>query len=198
MTTPATIQRLPIQRILIPAEEIRERIPQMASRISDDLANLEGEISVVVVMKGGMIFASHLLTALPLSTPRLRVESVRASSYPGTATESTGRVEIGVMPIVRRRHVVLVDDILDRGLTLQALRKRCLDRGALSVRSAVLVAKRKGEELGTVPGIIPDYVGFHIEDEFVVGFGLDYGGYYRNLDFIAVLQQKGVAVDVLA
>jgi len=134
------------------------------------------------VMDGGMIFAADLVREI---TPPLKIIPVKASSY-GDARSSSGTVTLpwGITEGIARKNLLLVDDILDTGLTLQILRERLMENGARSVRSCILLRKQSCVQLST------DYVGFEIPEKFVVGYGLDYFGFYRNLPYIGVLNQE--------
>jgi hypoxanthine phosphoribosyltransferase len=127
------------------------------------------------------VFAADLLRRVPRP---LEIECLNVASYQGM--ESTGSVDFldRHFPEVKGRHVLLLDDILDTGRTLHAVGQRLLEEGAVAVHTAVLLAKDKprSEEVQA------DYVGFEIGDEFVVGYGLDYNGRYRNLPFVGVLK----------
>lgn len=165
-------------KVLISAEAIQLRVAEIAESIERDYQG--GVLCMVALLTGAFVFAADLVRRLPL---RLAIEFIRVSSYVGT--RSTGKVVISdeVASGVAGRDVLLVDDILDTGLTLSAVRRRLLDAGARSVRTCVLLAKKKRRDVE----LVPDYCGFEIEDEFVVGYGLDYNGRYRNLPDIAVL-----------
>ena len=169
-----------MMRILFPAEVIAARLDELAAEIT---AFYEGKpLTVVAILNGSLPFAADLLRRIPLT---LRLECLSVASYHG-GTASSGSVSFlqTDLPYVLRRHVLLLDDILDTGRTLHAVRQRLLAEAApIEVRSAVLLRKNK-------PRAQPfeaDYVGFDIGDEFVVGYGLDYQGHYRNLPEIGVL-----------
>jgi hypoxanthine phosphoribosyltransferase len=141
-----------------------------------------GTLVVIILLKGALVFAADLLRRVPRP---LLIECLNVASYHG-GTESSGKVDFldRHFPEVRDHHVLLLDDILDTGRTLHAVRERLLEEGAAAVHTAVLLAKDKerAEEVEA------DYVGFEIADEFVVGYGLDYQGRYRNLPFVGVLK----------
>jgi hypoxanthine phosphoribosyltransferase len=169
-----------IERILIDGEEIGVRLDTMAREIERDFP--EGPLVVVILLKGALVFAADLLRRMPRA---MEIECLNVSSYHG-GVESSGKVDFPDrhFPEVRGRNVLLLDDILDTGRTLHAVSRRMIEEGAVAVRSAVLLAKDK--ERAEVARA--DYVGFEIGDEFVVGYGLDYQGRFRNLPHVAVLK----------
>ncbi|MGA3171023.1 MAG: hypoxanthine phosphoribosyltransferase [Chthoniobacteraceae bacterium] len=170
-----------IERILFGASTIQERIAELAARITEDYRGKE--LTVVAVLTGALIFTADLLRRIPLP---LKLDCVSVASYHG-ATETSGQVKFDQlsMPEIDGRHVLIIDDILDTGLTLDAITNKFRNEcRPLSIQICVLLSKRKtrGKEISA------DYVGFEIEDEFVVGYGLDYLERYRNLPFIGVLR----------
>lgn len=175
-----------IAKILLPEREILQRLDELAACITRDF---QGQLmSVVGILNGSCIFLADLLRRIPLP---LTVECVPAASYHG-GTTSSGKVEIPLRdpPLLRRRGVLLVDDILDTGRTLAAVRQFLIERaGAQHVRTCVLLRKAVSRAVE----IEPDYVAFDIPNEFVVGYGLDYMGHYRNLPFIGVLTPEAIA-----
>ena len=169
-----------IARILFHESTILRRLDELAAQITDDYRGQE--LTVVAVLNGSFMFMADLLKRIPLP---LRVDCLSVSSYHG-GTESTGVVTFHQtsLPDIDGRHVLILDDILDSGLTLRAIvAKLRADTRPLSVRSCVLLAKRKERSVETQA----DYVGFEIGDEFVVGYGLDYRERYRNLRDIGTL-----------
>jgi hypoxanthine phosphoribosyltransferase len=170
-----------LQRVLFRAEEIAARLDQLAVQITEDYRGKE--LTVLAILNGSLIFMSDLLRRIPLP---LQLDCLRVKSYFG-ATVSSGRVEFdhGVLPQMEGRHVLLLDDILDSGNTLSAIIETIrLEAAPLSLKSCVLLRKIRKRSLP----IEADYVGFDIEDEFVVGYGLDYEERYRNLPLIGVLK----------
>ena len=173
-----------LARILIPADTIRERIAEVAAEV---LASWDGEreITLVPIMTGGLIFAADLMRHLPR---HMQIHLMSVSSYPGTATTSRGaRIDdgrSGVPGDLSGHHVLVVDDILDSGGTLRAVKAELEARRADVVRTCVLLRKQRPEALA----FHCDHVAFDVPDEFVVGYGLDYDGYYRNLPDIAILK----------
>ncbi len=170
-----------LKRVLYREEEIAERLDQLAIQITADYRGKE--LTVLAILNGSLIFMSDLLRRIPLP---LELDCLRVKSYHG-GTVSTGRVEFdrAALPLMQGRHVLLLDDILDSGNTLAAIIETIrLETRPLSLRSCVLLRKMKKRTLA----IEADYVGFDIEDEFVVGYGLDYQERYRNLPLIGVLK----------
>jgi hypoxanthine phosphoribosyltransferase len=138
---------------------------------------------VVTVLTGALMFTADLLRRIPLP---LKLDCISVASYHGEP-ETSGEVKFDQLslPDIKGRHVLIVDDILDSGLTLDAItnkfRREC---GPLSIRICVLLSKQKVRRAQ----IAADYTGFEIKDEFVVGYGLDYLERYRNLPFVGVLR----------
>ncbi len=138
-------------------------------------------MTIVGVLTGSLIFLADLVRRLDLP---LRIGLIQASSYRGDAT-APGELHVdpGLLPDVRGRHVLLLDDILDTGQTLAHLVRHLEGLGVASLRVGVLLRKRERQR---VP-LEPHYCGFDIPDAFVVGYGLDYNDAYRNLPYLAVL-----------
>lgn len=161
-------------RILFSAAAIGARLDALAEEIT---AYYQARpLTVLAILNGSLPFAADLLRRIPLP---LRMECLGVASYHGT-TESSGTVTFHqqALPPVQGRDVLLLDDILDTGRTLHAVRQRLLAEAApRSVRVAVLLRKKKRR----AEPLEADYAGFDIGDEFVVGYGLDYQGHYRNL-----------------
>ena len=174
-----------IARILFGEQEIRAGIERVAAEVRGVYAGQEP--TVIAVLKGSVVFVADLIRRLPIP---LHLGFVWAESYrQGT---SAGRLEFGGLPPASElsgRRILLVDDILDSGRTLQRIRAEILARGAREVRTCVFLDKpaRRAVELEA------DHVCFRIEDVFVVGFGLDYRGRYRNLPYVAVLEPRVLA-----
>jgi hypoxanthine phosphoribosyltransferase len=169
-----------IERVLIDEAVIERRLDSMAKEIEDDFP--PGPIIVIILLKGALVFAADLLRRIPRE---LSIECLNVASYHG-GLESSGQVDFldRHFPEVKGMHVLLLDDILDTGRTLAAVAKRLEEEGASAVHTGVLLAKdkKRAEEVEA------DYVGFGIGDEFVVGYGLDYKGKYRNLPYVGVLK----------
>jgi hypoxanthine phosphoribosyltransferase len=172
MDTPST------GKPMLTADRIARRVRRLGRHISDVYADIDTPLVMVVILKGATVFAADLLRSLSIPA---ELEFVRASSYP-TGTSSNGKLRLAHMvdgPLVGR-HVLLVEDIIDSGVTVNAVRKRIQRLGAASVRLAALLdrpARRQVE-------VQIDFTGFVIPDRFVIGYGLDYAGLYRELPHI--------------
>ena len=173
-----------LEKILISADAIEQRVGELADEIAADYRDLQGdeEMVLVPVLTGSIIFVADLMRQLPL---KMRFNVVTVSSYPGQSTTSQGPVLEGTLPEnLEGRHVLMVDDILDSGQTLRLLRREIEQRQPASLKTCVLLRKQIASALDTSC----DYVGFDIANEFVVGYGLDFDDYYRNLPHIGVLR----------
>lgn len=171
-----------IERVLLDEEVIKHRVEELAAEM---LAKEDGRPLVLgILMKGGLVFATDLFRCLPV---RLEIECLNVSSYHG-GTESSGEVRFDLEPLEGHegKRLILVDDIFDTGLTMETLKRACLELGVGTVESCVLLKKKKEREVA----VNPEYVGFTIADEFVVGYGLDYAEKYRNLPYIGVLKSE--------
>lgn len=141
-------------------------------------------LTLVTILSGSLIFLADLIRELPL---RMKIGLITVSSYRGATTESRGSTILHELNTdVAGRHVLLIDDILDTGGTLRMVRQRLENSGARSVRSCVLLRKPSKAP----QDVKADFVGFDIEDVFVVGYGLDYNDLYRNFPDIGVLRKE--------
>lgn len=186
-----------IDRVLISRERIAARVRELAGQLAADLARqlrheqagpgVEGRVVLVPIMTGAMIFTADLIREMPI---KLALGLVAVSSYPGESITSKGAHLASELPRdLAGKHVVIIDDILDSGQTLHLIRKAIIEQNAASVRICVLLSK----QVPRVVEVTPDYVGFDIPDAFVVGYGLDYDGYYRNYPEIATLKPLALA-----
>ncbi len=171
-----------IARVLIGREDIARRVEQLAGEIAGVYQATGESIVVVPVLAGALIFAADLIRRLPL---RAQIGVLQATSYTGMEG-STPQILYGPGEQVRDRHVLIVDDILDSGRTLQAVAAELEHYQPASLRSCVLLRK-PGKAL---PAVKADFVGFDVEDVFVVGYGLDFNGYYRNWPDIGILRRN--------
>jgi hypoxanthine phosphoribosyltransferase len=172
-----------IARILIPRERIAERVRELGAEISRVYAgDIDAGLTLVTILSGSLIFLSDLIRCLPL---RMKLGLITVSSYKGTKA-TTASVLQQLNTDVTGRHVLLVDDILDTGGTLRLVREQLAPAGPKSIRTCVLLRKPSKAP----PDVPADFIGFDIEDFFVVGYGLDFNDHYRNLPDIAVLREE--------
>lgn len=175
-----------VDRILLSQTQIAARVRELAAQITADHSPPAvpdaAEISILPILTGAMIFASDLIRQLPM---RMRIGLLAVSSYPGQSIRSQGASLLSrQIGDVRGRHVLVLDDILDSGGTIRAVRSMLGELQPASVKVCVLLRKPLPSALQTPV----DYVGFDIPDEFVVGYGLDYNDCYRNLPDIVTLK----------
>ena len=178
------MQRDPsIGEILVQADDLRHRVQQLGAEISRDYA--DRDLLLIGVLKGAVFFLSDLMRHIDVPC---EVDFMAVASY-GSATDSSGVVRIlkDLDVALEGRHVLIVEDIIDSGLTLQYLLRSLGARNPASIEVCALLtkpARRKVE-------IEPRYVGFEIANRFVVGYGLDHAERYRNLPYVAVLEEGG-------
>ena len=187
-TTSAQIQSEfsnPNLEVLISEAQIQSRIKELGAQIAREYAGLNPLL--IGVLKGACFFLSDLLRAIDIP---LSIEFMAISSY-GSSTRTSGEVRIlkDLDVPIENRHIIVVEDIVDTGLTLSYLMANLKSRGAASVKLVALLDKfdRREREVAI------DYLGFKIPDHFVVGYGLDFAERYRNLPFIAVLKNPEAA-----
>jgi len=172
-----------IGEILLTEDQIAARVAELGRRIASDYAGRR--VTLVSVLKGSLPFMADLMRAIDLP---LRIDLMEVSSYGGTATESSGLVRIikDLSASIAGEDVLLVEDIIDTGLTLNYLLRYLRGKNPASLRICTLLDK-PARRLVEIP---VDYTGFTIPDRFVVGYGLDYGELYRNLRFVGVLRPE--------
>jgi hypoxanthine phosphoribosyltransferase len=163
---------------LISATDIQARIQTLAAAIRRD--NPDADLHFIGVLKGSVFFMADLLRAM---SGTVTMDFIAVSSYSGTKTTGEVRMLKDVDRGLQDRHVIVVEDIVDTGLTLHYLQDLLRARGPKSLRCACLLSKPSRRKID-VP---VDYIGFEIEDKFVVGYGLDYDEHYRHLPFIGTL-----------
>ena len=171
-----------LERVLISEEEIKEKTKELGAQITKDY---EGKnLLVVSILKGSVVFTADLIRCINLDFP---IDFMAVSSY-GNGAKSTGRVSIkkDLDRDVHGCEVLIVEDILDTGLTLSYLTDILKARGAKSVKICTMLNKPARREAD----ICADYIGFDIENEFVIGYGLDYGEKYRNLPCVGILKPE--------
>jgi hypoxanthine phosphoribosyltransferase len=171
-----------IQKILFSEQTILARLDEIGWQISKDYEN--SNLTVIAIMNGSIMFMSDLLKRVRIP---LQIDCWSVSSYHGC--KSSGNINFRQHEIcdVTDRHVLLLDDILDSGLTLHTIKNKILNETkALTVRSCVLLSKK----VERVREIEAEYTGFSIDNEFVVGYGLDFNEHYRNLPYVGVLKKS--------
>jgi hypoxanthine phosphoribosyltransferase len=176
-----------VDRILIPQERIAQRVRELARQIMADHQDPDGagsgEVTLVPILTGAMIFCADLMRQMSV---RMQIGLLTVSSYPGASLTTQGSQLIGQqLGSLAGRHVLLIDDILDSGGTIRLVQPLLAAMEPASVKTCVLLRKDRPAAKETPV----DYVGFEIPDEFVVGYGLDYDNYYRNLPDIVTLKQ---------
>ena len=169
-----------IQEVLFSEQQLADKVAELGARISADYAGKDP--LNVSVMKGSYVFIADLTRRISIPC---NVDFMAVSSY-GAGTKTTGEVQIikDIGSKIDGRHLIIVEDILDSGVTLSFLMKVLKARGAASIRLCTLLSKPERRKVD-VP---VDYLGFEIPDAFVVGYGLDYAEKYRNLPYIGILK----------
>ena len=167
--------------ILFTAQEIRERVEAMASEIA---AKISGEFLIVSLLRGSFMFTADLVRELYAVGVHPQIDFMTLSSY-GEGTTSSGAVVIGrdIADEVKDRQILIVDDILETGRTLNFAIELLKERGAADIKVAMLLEKPGKLQVD----VAADFIGFSIPDKFVVGYGLDYANHYRELPFIGYL-----------
>ena len=173
-------------RVLVSSREILEKVREMGERITEDYQSKD--LLLVGILRGAVVFLSDLMRHLEL---QCEIDFMEVSSY-GTDTTSSGVVRIlkDLEEDITGRHVLIVEDIIDTGLTLSYLRRSLLARKPASLEICALLSKpsRRRAELDV------RYLGFEVPDEFVVGYGLDFAGAYRNLPDIRALESEAANI----
>ena len=172
-----------VASVLVSEEQIHARVAELGAQISADYTGRE--LTLVSVLKGSLPFMADLMRAISIP---VSIDLMEVSSYGGTATESSGLVRIlkDLSSSIDGRDVMIVEDIIDTGLTLNYLIRYLRGKNPRSLHICTLLDK-PARRLVDIP---IDYLGFTIPDQFVIGYGLDYGEHYRNLPFIGVLKPE--------
>jgi len=177
-----TLVQRDIERVLFDGPAIHKRLDEIAAQITEYYS--DRELVVIAILTGTLMFMSDLLRRIPLP---LKLNCLSVASYHGQI-QTSGEVlfkELSI-PDVSGQDVLILDDILDTGHTLAAVREKLETAKPRSIRVCVLLSKRKQRALA----VDADYVGFELDDEFVVGYGLDFMERYRNLPYIGVLRKE--------
>jgi hypoxanthine phosphoribosyltransferase len=182
MTPPVDLQS-DVAEVLVSEDQIQAKVRELGARISADYAGRQ--LTLVSVLKGSLPFMADLMRSI--SVP-VRIDLMEVSSYGGTSTESSGLVRIlkDLSASIAGEEVLLVEDIIDTGLTLNYLVRYLRGKNPASLRICTLLDK-PARRLVEIP---VDYTGFTIDDRFVVGYGLDFGEFYRNLRYVGVLRPE--------
>ncbi|MEN3611261.1 hypoxanthine phosphoribosyltransferase [Plantactinospora sp. ZYX-F-223] len=176
-----------IDHVIISEEQIREKIAELAKQVAADYAGSKDGILLVCVLKGAIMFMADFARALGRHGPSAELEFMALSSYgQGTTSSGTVRIRKDLDRDIAGRHVVVVEDIVDSGLTLSWLLRYLESRAAASVEVVALFRKPDAIKV-SVP---VKYVGFDIPSEFVVGYGLDFGERYREVPYVGVLKPE--------
>jgi hypoxanthine phosphoribosyltransferase len=170
-----------IGKPFLTTEQIHEKVTELADRISRDY--IGKEILAVGILKGSFMFFADIIRALKIP---VTLDFIVASSY--LKSTSTGEVKIhyDIKEDIAGKHVLLIDDIIDTGVSLNHIRERILSKGPASLKICILLDKKERRSVD-VP---VDYIGFEIPNQFVVGYGLDYDNKYRNLPYIAIFKKE--------
>jgi hypoxanthine phosphoribosyltransferase len=173
-----------IERILLHHDRIGARVRQMAAEIAQLYDREDPFLTLVPILSGSIIFLADLIRELPL---KMKNALVQVSAYPGRSIEAQQpRTVVELSGDVTGRHVLVVDDILDSGRTLRWVQGMIRERQPASLRTVVLLRKPNKAP----PDVKVDFIGFDIEDLFVVGYGLDFNDHYRNYPHIGVLRPE--------
>ncbi len=174
-----------VARVLISEEQLQERIAGLAAELNARYSD-QDRLLLICVLKGAFIFLADLSRQLEM---RHEIDFMETSAY-GKGTVNTGvvRILLDLERNIEGRHVLVVEDIIDSGRTLQYITRNLSTRNPASLRICTLLSKPARREMD----VAVDFVGFEIPDEFVIGYGLDYAEEYRNLPFIGVLKEQVV------
>lgn len=170
-----------IKEILINENELRDKIAELGTRISNDYLGLNPVL--VTVLRGGIVFLCDLIRSIEIP---ISLDFLSISSYSGRQQTGIVRILKDLDENIENKHVILVEDIIDTGLTLNYIIEMLKDRKPASVKTCALLDKK----VRRIANIQIDYTGFEIPDKFVVGYGMDYNQLYRNLPFIGTLKDN--------
>lgn len=170
-----------IEKVLIPEEQIKARVKELAAQINRDYG--DEEYMLVCILRGSYIFAADLIREL---TGNVKIDFISISSYSGTTTSGEVNLVKDLKEPVQGRNLLIVEDIIDTGLTLSYLKAMLAARQPKSVKIAAILDKPSRRTVD----LKGDYIGFEIPDEFAIGYGLDYEEKYRNLPDVCVLARS--------
>ena len=174
-----------VERILIGEKELDDITSRLAEQINNDYKTSDKPLILIIILKGSLVFASDLMKKITLP---LELEFMKVSSY-GAGTKNSGEIKIHLDLMreeLEKYDLLIIEDIVDSGRTLSRLTQLLKNRNANSVKTCTLLDKPSRREVE----FTPDYCGTQIEDEFVIGYGLDFNEKYRNLPYVGVLKRE--------
>jgi len=171
-----------VEKILLTREQLAAKVKELGKQISEDYK--DKDLMVICVLKGGVVFTTDLIREITIP---VEIDFMAISSY-GASTSTSGVVRIlkDLETNIEGKDILIVEDIIDSGLTLKYLKELLISRGPKSVKICTILNKKERRQ----ENVKVDYIGFDIPDEFVVGYGLDYAEKYRNLPFVGVLKPE--------
>lgn len=174
-----------VSKVLVSEAEIDEIVTRIAKQIDEDYSGEDKNLVLVCILKGSIVFMGDLMKKI---TVPVEIDCMKVSSY-GNGTESTGQIHISldlIRPDINKCDLLIIEDIIDSGVTLSHLTKYLKLKGAKSVKTCTLLDKPSRRKVD----FTPDYCGVEIPDEFVIGYGLDYAEKYRALPFVGILKPE--------
>lgn len=171
-----------IKQVLLSEEQIQEKVKELAARLSEEYADKNPV--VIGVLKGVVMFFADMVKRIDIPC---QIDFMCISSYQGTVSKEM-RVKMDISTDIKDRHVIILEDIFDTGNSLDFTYKYLLEKGPASIKICTLLDKP--ERRNPKVTLVPDYVGFTIPNEFVVGYGLDFDEHYRNLPYVGVLKPE--------
>ena len=174
-----------VEKVMISAEELDAIVTRIAAEIDRDYAGDDKKLVLLCILKGSLVFMGDLMKKIKVP---VEIDCMKVSSY-GAGTESTGQIHISLdllRPDIDTCDILIVEDIIDSGITLSHLTKYLALKGAKSVKTCTLLDKPSRRKVD----FVPDYCGTEIPDEFVIGYGLDYAELYRALPFVGILKPE--------
>ena len=170
-----------IKEVVVSEADIAKRVKELALKITEDFRGKA--LTIICLSNGAIIFAADLIRHIPIP---IQLDSISVSSYRGTESSGSVKLDKGLKLCVKKRHVIIVDDILDTGRTLKKVTQEVKKANPEKIYTCVLLNKPSRR----VVEMEADYCGFDIEDHFVVGYGLDFNEAYRNLPYIGILKEE--------
>lgn len=172
-----------VKEVFFSKQQIQERCQQLGSQITNDYQNTSDEVIFLGVLRGSLPFLADLIRCVDLD---LVYDTMEVSSYEGTQSRGSITIKKDLDLPIAGKDILIVEDIIDTGLTLYELKKLLYERGAKSVKIVCLLNKQARR----VADISAEYIGFEVADEFVIGYGLDFNQKYRNLPYVGILKEE--------